>query len=70
MAPSPSAEDPMGGPWRSGASVGHQRVRVVGALPGVVEREVLLEGAGAEHEGDGAMAIPLWWSERPITRSR
>ena len=32
--------------------VGHERVGVVGALPRVVQREVLLEDPGAEHERD------------------
>ena len=40
-------------PDEAAHAVRHQRVRVVGALPGVVQREVLLERPRAEHVGDG-----------------
>ncbi len=39
--------------------VGHERVRVIGALPGVVEREVLLEHARAEHVGNRGHRDPV-----------
>ena len=39
--------------------VGHQRERVIRALPGVVEREVLLEDARAEHVADERHRDPV-----------
>ena len=66
FTPSPSADGhAVEIPDEPAHPVGHERVRVIGALPGVVEREVLLEHARAEHVRDRRHRDPVVMVREP-----